>query len=149
SIEVRISAIKLAGCWPLKQFAPQFIELLRPDAPIPLQRAVVAALTRSGDPGAAAILLDRARALSYTPAVRDAVIDAMLARTDYLPASLAAIEEGAIPAWAIDSARRDPLLKSGNEMISTAAAKVFTTQTSAQRQAVYNKYVAVLTQPGD
>lgn len=95
------------------------------------------------------MLLDKSRWLAYTPALRDAVIDALLAREECLPVLLDAIESGVVPAWAIDSARRERLVKSHVASIRERAARVFTPQTSAERLAIFERYRPVVAAGGD
>ncbi len=145
----RISAIAFLSRGPLDLVQKPLLYLLHPEESPDVQKAAVQSLAATGDLRAAEALLDADRMLSYTPAIRDAAIDAVPSRSAYLPVLLDAIERGGVPSWAIDATRRRRLLEHKDESIRAKAARLLQTPTDADRQAVYDRYLKALQLEGD
>jgi putative heme-binding domain-containing protein len=87
-------------------------------------------------------LLAKGRWESYTPVVRETLLDSLLASPEHLPGFLSAIESGRVPASAVNSARRKQLSK--NESIRERATALFKDAGSPDRMKVYEDYKAIL-----
>lgn len=147
--EERVSASEFAARGPVGVVLEPLLDLLAAHEPPEVQEAVVQAIARTGSREAVAGLLARERWASYTPALRDVVIEAVLGRTAYVPALLDAIEHDDVPAGAIDDARRQVLLEHQDDAIRERAERLLTMHTDAERQAVYEHYLQAMELPGD
>ncbi len=145
----RSAALQFAAVGPPDRVAPRLLKLLDPEQPVEIQKSVVAALGASDRVEIAAQLLDRDRWFAYTPAVRDAVISAVLARNAFVPPLLKAIQDGYVPAWIIDAPQRERLLASRDPAIRDAAARVLAPASAGERQKVFEAYLPALNQSPD
>ncbi|MEP0842092.1 MAG: c-type cytochrome [Phycisphaerae bacterium] len=148
-VEERISAIEFLVSGDLRQVHERLEALLRPEQPPEIQKAVVAALIRTGRAELIARLLTRERWQGYTPAVRDAVLDAVFARSQYVPILLTTIEQGEVPAWAVDAARVGQLLAHRDQRIRARAEKLLKSPSAVDRQKAYENYLPAVQRPGD
>jgi putative heme-binding domain-containing protein len=121
--------------------------LLDPQSPVEIQRGVVRALGRLGDPPAIAALLAAWPRLG--PVIRGAVLDVLLARPASVEALLAAVERGTVPVATIDAAHRQRLAGHGTETIRNRAAVLLATGRPENRQKVIDAYRPALSAPGD
>jgi putative membrane-bound dehydrogenase-like protein len=121
--------------------------LLQPREPASVQAAAVKALGGFSDPSVAAVLLEAwSRA---TPALREELLAALLARKDRIVALLAALESGRVPPGQVSGARRTPLLGHADAAIKARATALFGAGVSASRREAVEKYQPALGQPGD
>ncbi len=81
---------------------------------------------------------------SESPAIRGALLDAMLASASRTQLLLEAIEAGAVKLSEVDINRRNRLLKHGNQDIRGRAEKLFADAVPADRQEVLADYQAAL-----
>jgi putative membrane-bound dehydrogenase-like protein len=121
--------------------------LLRPDEPREIQ--ITALGTLKGFPGreTGQALIDGWT--GYTPAIRNEVIEAMLARSERLPLLLAAVEQGKIAPAYIPQARKNTLLHHTNPAIKNRAGKLFATSPAGSRDEIVKKYQPVLDLKGN
>jgi putative heme-binding domain-containing protein len=89
-------------------------------------------------------LVERERWRSYTPPVRDAVLNAMLSQPALQLALLDAVEKGVVQPWAVPANRRGPLLNHKDAAIKARAAKAFQPQGTADRMKVFEEHKSVL-----
>ena len=89
-------------------------------------------------------LLDREQWLTFTPGLREAVLGALLGREIHLPGVLAAIENGALPASALNSQQRAIFLKHKDPVIRERAEKLFGTTSAGDRQKAFEDAKAAL-----
>ena len=120
------------------------VQLLDPQQPIAVQTASVRALTRAKSEAVATGLLKRERWQTYTPAVRESLLDSLLTNPESLPALFTAIESGEIPAGVVNSARRKQLLQNKNESIRQRAEVLLKNAGPADRMKVYEDYKLVI-----
>lgn len=108
-----------------------------PQVPPEIRVAAVQELSQEGDPQIAEHLL--AVFASATPEVRDAILSACFARSERLPAVVAAIESGSLPAAACSALQRSALETCRDGDVAVRAEKVFANLTSsvADRLATY------------
>jgi putative membrane-bound dehydrogenase-like protein len=120
--------------------------LLNPHVPPALQRAAVTALARTNDPQAPRVLLQDWKARG--PALRDAILDALLSRDAWRIALLDAIEGGRVPTADVDPAHRRILLSHRDPGVRKRAEGVFTVATAGRKE-VLDHYRSALGTPGD
>jgi putative membrane-bound dehydrogenase-like protein len=148
----RIAAVRLVGAFPRRsaRTARTTIELLvgmlAPRNSADLQSAVLAALGRMPEAGAADLLKGWN---SYAPSLKSQILDHALGRDDWRDELLLALEKGTVPPGQIDAAHRQRLLTHKSEEVRRRAAKVFEGATSADRQKVLKDYAEVASLKGD
>jgi len=120
------------------------LDLLRANEPTPLQLAAVRSLTRFSAQGVVADLTSTQRWHFYTPAVRDAVLNALLSDAKHLPQMLDALESGAIPKSAVDGTRRRQLLNHKDFAIRARVESLFKNAETSDRTKVYEEWKSVL-----
>lgn len=103
-----------------------------------LQAGVVAALGKLDDPRAGAELLNRWN--SYTPQLRQSVLDLTLSRSGWIKQLLSRIERQEIPPGGIDASRRQALLEHQDAAVRQLAVKAFAGATNADRKQVVRDY---------
>ncbi len=118
--------------------------LLDPQQPSEIQIAAVRALTQMPGSGAGAMLVRKDHWNGYTPAVREAVLSAMMAQTNLLQALLTGVESGDVPPWSVNAERRNNLMKNKDDSIRNRAVALFKDLQSGDRMKVYEEYKAVL-----
>ena len=121
--------------------------LLKLTSPVELQVAATKSLLRHEDTGAARRLL--AGWSERGPAVRGAMIDALLARPKLTGILLDAIAKNSELAAFVDISRRQLLLRHEDESIRKRATELFGSATSPDRAAVIKKYTPALTKTGN
>ncbi|HYE19409.1 MAG TPA: PVC-type heme-binding CxxCH protein [Tepidisphaeraceae bacterium] len=127
--------------------AAVFDKLLSPAAAPEMQAAAVAALARRGQADVPARLLAHWR--SFSPALRNTVVDSLAARREWTDALLTAVEKGEVKPADIDPARRQRLTQSGPGNLRARAAKLLAGTTNPDRQKVIDVYQPALTLAGD
>jgi putative membrane-bound dehydrogenase-like protein len=143
----RIAAMRLLAQWPqFDAVLPAFEKLIAPRETAELQQAAINALAQAADDGAARLLLDAWDA--FTPPQRAQVLGALISRKKWVTMLVERMEQGGVPASAIDAARRQQLSQIGSDELKGRVAKLFSEGTSA-RQEIVNRYQSVLSIPGD
>ena len=122
-------------------------DLLQLTTPIELQVAATRSLLRHEDTGAARRLL--AGWSERGPAVRGAMIDALLARPKLTGILLDAIATNSELAASVDISRRQLLFRHEDESIRKRATELFGGATTADRAALIQKYTPALTKTGN
>ncbi len=90
-----------------------------------LRSAAIRSLATLDSNRAATVLLAPGAWMRYSPALRETVLGALLARTAKLDGILAAIESGDLPAAALTPQRRQIFAKHADAAVRERAAKVF------------------------
>jgi putative membrane-bound dehydrogenase-like protein len=101
-----------------------------------LQQAAIRALAGYDQPEVAPTLLQKARWTAASPAERETILAALLARPAHYAGVLTAIEDGEIPASAVPTLRRAVFSKSKDAAIRERAEKLFTAA-AGDRQKVF------------
>jgi putative membrane-bound dehydrogenase-like protein len=122
-------------------------KLLSPQTADDLRTAAIATLGKVSDPQVPKLLLDGWK--SYGPALRPQVLDILLARPDWLNATLDAIESKQVMPSEVDAARRLRLLEHKTAAVRQRAAKVFAGSVDPNRQKVIDTYRPALALKGD
>jgi putative membrane-bound dehydrogenase-like protein len=145
----RLAAIRLLGRRPIEAIDDRAVlaELLGPQAPSDVQAAAVTALARIGDKETPALLLKGWK--GYSPAVRTAVLSALLDRDRWIPAVLAALEKKDVLPAEVDAAARQRLLAHIMPTVRAQANKLLAGGADADREKVIALYKPALTKPGD
>ena len=148
-VAARLAAAKLLGreaksqAGDIERLAAQLV----PRNSAALQAGVVAALGKLDDSQAGKALLDRWN--SYTPALRQTVLDLTLSRTAWTEQLLKRIDSQEIAAGSIDALRRQALLEHQNVSVRELATKVFSGAANSNRKQVVREYQNAVNVDGD
>jgi putative heme-binding domain-containing protein len=121
--------------------------LLSPQTPPAVQIDIVDAIARGRDATNAARLLSGWKAAS--PAVRERILDAVLARDAWLSVLFAALERGEVVPGDFDVTRRGRLLAHKNAEIRARAERLLAQAIDADRAKVLARYAESLSLAGD
>ena len=147
-VDGRVLAIRWLACQPFEQSGELLSNLIDILQPREVQQAAAEGLARSADPRVADILLERYPQL--TPALREQVILALLARTDRLQKLFDAIEAGTVSAADVPPVRRSVLLRSSNDQLRARAEALFGSEaTPAEKRELIARYRDALDAPAD
>ena len=148
-LDRRIAAVEL-----IERAAPKPDEdvdrlnpLLKLTTPVELQVAVAKSLLRHEETGAARRVLSSWS--EHGPALRSAIIDSLLARSNLAVILLDSIAENRELATSIDVSRRQLLLRHENESIRKKATDLLGGATRPDRAAVMKEFNASLSKKGD
>jgi putative membrane-bound dehydrogenase-like protein len=119
------------------------LKLVDPQQPIALRSAAVRSLGSQRDARVPPALLSSERFASYTPALRDEVLSALVSQAHHLPGLLSALEDGSVPVGAIDALRRRQLSQSRDDAVRRRAEALFGA-VSGDRAKVYEDYKEVV-----
>lgn len=120
------------------------LEVTQPQA---LQTAAVRALARMDDPRGAAALLQADHWRAFPPAVRAAIVSALMGQPRHWLALLDALEAKSIPQSVLTRSHRNQLLEAKDPAVRQRSNKLFTLSSSADRMKVYEDYKSVLSLP--
>jgi putative membrane-bound dehydrogenase-like protein len=140
----RMAAVTLLGHADYSTSGKILEMLVQPAQPAEIQSASVRALSQLSSPEAGAALVTRDRWNAYTPAVRDSVLSALMANTNYLDSLFSAIEKGDVPAWTVNADRRTALMRHKDEAIKQRAMALFKNIQPTDRMKIYEEYKSVL-----
>lgn len=121
--------------------------LLTPRVPDELQSIVIGNLGRTRVQHVPELLLSRWKGL--TPALRTQVLDTLLARAEWTPPLLEAIEKQTVLATEIDAARRQRLLEHRTETIRARAERLLAGGGAKDREAALERYRPALALAGN
>jgi putative membrane-bound dehydrogenase-like protein len=139
---LRKEAIELLAYAPYSIAGPVLSTLVEREPSQPLRLAAVTALSAQRDPGVGAVFLDQLS--SQTPAVRSAMLDALLSQTERMGQLLDRIEAGEIKPREIDTVRANRLVNSRDKTIQGRARKLLASALPADRAEAMKKYEACL-----
>ncbi len=145
----RLAAVRLLGRLPDQRDADLAAlgKLLVPQSSPAVQSAAVAALGRVPEDRVAAILT--AGWKGHSPALQAQILDLLLSRDAWQRQLLGSLEKGAVPAAAVNAARRQRLLTHHDASVRARAAKLFAGATSRDRQKVLQEYQVVASMRGN
>jgi putative heme-binding domain-containing protein len=143
----RLAAIKLLGYEDFVHARTVLAPLVAASDSQPLQLAAVRTLATFTHADVAKTLLEPWP--GYTPAVREEVLTALLARRDRVGVLLAAIENKTINPGQVSAARRTQILANPDTAIKARAEKAFGQSASGSRAEALAKYQPALTLAGD
>jgi len=145
----RLAAIHLLGQSDFQTAGPILESLLEPQQPAEMQTAAANALAQLSDPSVGSALVTRQRWNAYTPAVRDAVLTAIMGNTNFIHALFTAIEKGDVAPLTVNGDRRTQLMRHKDEAIKEKATALFKDIKPTDRMKVYDETRAVLSLNGD
>jgi len=128
ALDQRRQAIQVLANASYDTLRPAAIKLLVAKQPPTLQHAAITSLGASSDKRVGAALL--ANWPSFTPRGRDAVLKAIFARANRLPALLDAIENGVVRRGEINAIGREQLTANRDQHIASRAHKLFANPTA-------------------
>jgi putative membrane-bound dehydrogenase-like protein len=143
---LRIEAIRFLG----SSGAPEIgilSKLLLPHSKLGFQQAALDALRRCSEPEVAGTLVGYWK--SYTPNVRNDVIDLLTSRTTWTAQLLAKMKAGEIKPSDISAPQRERLLKHKSPVLRKAFQTVFSGQAESNRKEILEKYRDSLSLDGD
>lgn len=149
SASSRVAAIELLAHAPSAEAREPLLSLLRLTEPASIQIAAVKSVTTAADAAVAKALLERARWLSYSPEVREAVLASVLGRAVFLPALMDALESGVVSPVALTPARRSSLAQNKDAQVGPRAKVLFAKLDTGDRQKVFQEHKDVLTMKAD
>lgn len=147
AVAQRQAAIRLLSGTRFETSGEQLAGLLDPGEPEPVQLAAVRSLAAYSEPAVASILLANWRTAS--PAVRTAMTEALLARTDRTIAFLTAAERGEISAAGVPLSRRSLLLEHEDPTVRQLGQRVFGNSADGSRAEVIAAYESALALDSD
>ena len=148
SLDDRRRAMQILASAPYDTVARAAVSCLDVRQAPALQFSAIAALRASGDQRAGVVLLRNWE--GYTPKVRNAVLQAVFAHTNRLPALLDAIAKGSVLRSDIKLIQREQLLSAGDEHVAARAQQLFASpSTGAELQQRLGRYRQALSAPTD
>lgn len=145
--KARGAAIRLLGYEDFATARPVLAGLLSASEAQPVQSAAVKTLAGFTHAHVAKVLLEGWA--GYTPAVREEVLAALLARRERIAPLLAAIEAKVVSPGQVSAARRTQILANPDAAIKARAEKVFGSGAMGTRAEVMEKYKPALALKGD
>ncbi len=144
----RLGAVRLLGHSAARSPSDRdlLIALLRPQVPLGVQQAALAALARTADAKLPDMLLREWK--RHTPQIRSAILDVLLSRSAWTAAPLSSLEVGCVPPGEIDPARRQQLQKKRDPALRARAEALFAFR-AEPRHAVVDAHRPALTLKGD
>jgi len=144
SIQQRLVAIGLLAHSQSADTHAVLTKLIDASQPTDIQIAAVRALGRSATAEAIRDLIAKSRWNSYTPNVRDAVVNLTFAKPELVTMLFDAIEKQEIPAWGISPAMRDRFINHyNNEEIHKRAIALFQSLRGNDRMKIYEDWKPV------
>lgn len=117
-------------------------ELLQPQTPPEVCRALVDRAARTSKPGVAAALLGGWK--SHGPALRTQILSVVASRPGWVEELIRQLQAGEISVSAIDPVARQNLLTTKNSDHRRLLNELFSSSTSASRQDILNRYRAAI-----
>jgi putative heme-binding domain-containing protein len=140
----RTTAISLLAHSDFRTSGQALLALVDPVQPAAVQSGAIRALATMPDAEIAAELLSAERFPSYTPAMREEVLSAMLSGPQHLPGLLTAVEAGVIPPGAIDTIRRKQLTEHKDTALRDRARRTFGEVGQSDRGKVFAEHKPLL-----
>jgi len=140
----RLGAVALLAHADAEEANTALLPLLDTREAAELQASAARALAQPHNLAGVTNLLSASHWPNYTPALRNTVLAAVLARAEFIPTMLTAIESGALPAGALDGNQRNQLLKHKNDAIRLCSEKLFAQMVPGDRRKAYEDAKLVL-----
>jgi len=134
----------------LKKTQPQqelLTALIASAEPEDVQRAAARTLATFPQTEVAEVLIKRR--IRTAPAVRNAMVELVASKTEWVPTLLRAVEQGRLPAGEISAPRRSQLMKHSDAAIRKRAGALLADEVLGARNDVIAAYKAALDMPGD
>lgn len=145
----RALAVRLIGHGVPKNYdaTKDLASLLKPETPSEVQAAAVAQLGRLRGGDVAGVLLGGWKA--YGPALRNSVLDVLLARGDGVDALLKSVQSRKVLPNEIDAERRQRLLQHADAAVRARASKLLAEVVNPDREKVLEAYSTSISLAGD
>ncbi len=143
----RSQAAKLLGLGDFASARTPLASLLDPRQPLSLQLDAVRVVSGFDDPQVPGLLL--AGWPTYSPSVRAEVVQALLARPQWIGSLLEAIEKRQVSAADVPQSRKSLLLRHADAKIRQRATALFTNGSPGPRKEVIARYEKALSLPTD
>lgn len=137
-LAARLNALELLGQQPLEEVGDILVAGLDAQQPSEVQLAAVRTLQRFANDEIATTLIEAGR--TATPAVRRAVMDALLAREPWTLKLLDAMQQGIITPGEADLSQRARMIRSSQPQIAERAQALFGAGASTARADVVQQY---------
>jgi putative heme-binding domain-containing protein len=145
-LEVRVNAVRLLGLDPSESSLKLLDQLLVPQQPTEIQRAVANSLLARDEATAARILIDKWK--DFSVPVSEAVWNAFLRNTDHLNLLFHAIEAGKLQPFSFNVARVNQLLRHNDDGVRKRAKTLFA-KVASDRQKIISSYHVAASRRGD
>ncbi|SIN96234.1 putative membrane-bound dehydrogenase domain-containing protein [Singulisphaera sp. GP187] len=143
AVEQREAAVGLLAFADFAQAGETLLTLLARQDSREIQVAAVRALGVQRDDRVAEALLEPSRFASFSPAVRDEVLSALISQSQHIPGLLTALESGRVSPGVIDALRRRQLTQSRDVKIRERANALFGA-VAGDRAKVYDEFKDVV-----
>ncbi|WP_406700518.1 PVC-type heme-binding CxxCH protein [Singulisphaera sp. Ch08] len=147
-VEERAAAVGLLAFADFAQGGETLLALLARQDSREIQVAAVRALGVQRDDRVAEALLEPGRFASFSPAVRDEVLSALISQSQHIPGLLNALESGRVSSGVIDALRRRQLTQSRDPKIRERANAIFGA-VAGDRAKVYDEFKDVVSLTSD
>lgn len=126
SEEDRVLALQTLGYGAFDVVGETLADLLPPQNPQAIRAAAVQTVSMSRSHQAAKLLLEHWP--TFTPDLQNKTLDVFLERQDWIGFLIQAMKEDAIPAWSLDAARRQQLLRHPDSKVQDLVKGLFDVQ---------------------
>jgi len=148
SDEHRASAVGLLTViGSLENHLPLFRSLLSPRTPVSLQTSTITALREQSHPQTPELLLNVWS--SSEPAVRSAIFDTLVSRSEWMPALVTQLENGTVAASELNAADRQRLLATRDPTLQTRLQQALAVSPDTDRKVVLQTAQPALRLTGD
>jgi putative heme-binding domain-containing protein len=141
---VRIKALELLGFFDDQQVYPILEQALQPENSSDIQKSAIEAITHLGTEKGGNLLAGSKIWHSYTPEIRQTVINALVSKKVFVKALMDGIEDSVIAASDVPSRIRQRLMHQQGD-IQERAKKLFSKIESGDRMQVYEEYKGLIT----
>ncbi|AGA29845.1 PVC-type heme-binding CxxCH protein [Singulisphaera acidiphila] len=143
-LDQREAAVGLLAFADFAQAGETLLALIARQDSREIQVAAVRALGVQRDDRVVGALLEPSRFASFTPAVRDEVLSALISQSQHVPGLLTALESGRVSPGVIDALRRRQLTQSRDPKIRERASALFGA-VAGDRAKVYDEFKDAVT----
>lgn len=147
SLAARLNAVELLSFISYEAAKSSLVQLLEAQEPRELQLAAAKSLAGYAKSDVAPVFFQNWN--RHTPALRNEMIDLLLARPERITSVLDAVEQGLVPLSQISSVRRVQLIANKDPSIQARATKLFASERPSPRAEVLKSYQSVLTLTAD
>lgn len=143
SESIRIKALELLGFFDDQRVYPVLEEALQPENSPDIQKSAIEAITHLGTEKGGNLLAGPKIWHSYTPEIRQAVINALVSKQVFAEALMDGIEDSVIAPSDVPAGIRQRLMRQHGD-IQKRAEKLFSKLESGDRMQVYEKYKSLI-----
>jgi putative membrane-bound dehydrogenase-like protein len=145
-VEVRVNAVRVLGLDRSNSSLTQLDQLLVPQQPTAIQRAVAQSMLAQGSPAAAQILVDKWK--NFPVPVSETVWSGFLRNREHLRLVLDAVEAGKLSPFSFNATRVNQMLRHSDDGVRKQAKALFPAVAS-DRQKIISSYHDAASRRGD